>query len=72
MSQASAAQAVGGTVRWSSGADGRSGVWKCSVCGKEQSFTLTAAAGSAFACRHEGCTNYACIVAPGSAGRVSS
>jgi len=72
MSQASAAQAVGGTVRWSSSADGRSGVWKCSVCGKEQSFTITSGTGSAFACRHEGCTNYACIVAPGSAGRVSS
>jgi 6-phosphofructokinase 1 len=71
MSQASASQAVGGTVRWSSGADVRAGMWKCSQCGHEQAFTITSGSGSAFACRREGCTNYACIIAPGSAGRAS-
>ena len=72
MSQASAAQAVGGTVRWSAGAGAMTGIWTCRLCGHEQAFTITSGAGCAFVCGHAGCTNYACIAAPGSARRGSS
>lgn len=64
MSQASAAFAVGGEVRWDPGEAGRSGIWICRQCGHKHSFTITVAGASTFACGRDGCTQYAFIAAP--------